>query len=62
MLILFGSTRFILEFFRDNNKVFLGLSDLALHALFMTIVGISVYTAIIAKENEKKNKKKRRIA
>lgn len=40
MLILFGSTRFILEFFRDNEKVFLGISNLALHALLMLFVGL----------------------
>ena len=50
MMILFGSTRFVLEFFRDNNKLFLGLSDLALHALFMTIVGCAVLFSIFAKE------------
>ena len=56
MLILFGSTRFILEFFRDNNKLFLGLSDLALHALFMTLVGCAVFFTIISYNKSKKNK------
>lgn len=40
MLILFGSTRFIWEFFRDNDKLVWGCSSLAFHALFMCIVGI----------------------
>ena len=40
MLILFGSTRFILEFFRDNTKLFWGLSDLAIHAFVMFVVGM----------------------
>ena len=56
MLILFGSTRFILEFFRDNNKLFLGLSDLALHALFMTLVGCAVHFTIISYNKSKKKK------
>ena len=56
MLILFGSTRFILEFFRDNNKLFLGLSDLALHALFMTLVGCAVYFTIISYNESRKKK------
>ena len=40
MLILFGSTRFFLEFARDNEKLFLGISSLALHALLMFGVGL----------------------
>lgn len=39
-LILFGSTRFFLEFLRDNDKLFLGISGLALHAAFMVVVGV----------------------
>ncbi len=38
-LILFGSTRFLLEFLRDNDKLFLGISNLALWALLMFVVG-----------------------
>lgn len=40
MLIAFGSSRFVFEFFRDNYKMVLGISDLAFHALFMFIVGV----------------------
>lgn len=40
MLILFGLTRFICEFFRDNEKLLFGCSKLSFHALFMCIVGI----------------------
>ena len=39
MLILFGYSRFLLEFARDNEKLFLGISNLAIHALIMGIVG-----------------------
>lgn len=50
-LILFGSTRFIFEFIRDNEKIFLGCSRLSFHALFMTLVGI-VALIIINKKNK----------
>ena len=40
MLALFGSTRFIFEFFRDNGKILLGCSSLSFHALFMFFVGV----------------------
>lgn len=43
MLILFGYSRFLLEFARDNDKLFLGISNLAIHALFMGIVGTVWY-------------------
>jgi len=39
MLVMFGSTRFILEFFRDNEKILWGCSSLSFHALFMVLVG-----------------------
>jgi len=38
-LLLFGSTRFLLEFLRDNEKLFWGISELALHAAFMVLAG-----------------------
>ena len=40
MLVLFGSTRFLFEFLRDNDKMFWGISNLAIHALFMFVVGL----------------------
>lgn len=55
MMILFGSTRFICEFFRDNNKIFLGCSKLSYHSLFMCIVGIIAIVLINKKYNEKKS-------
>ena len=39
-LILFGGTRFFLEFLRLNHKVFWGVSDLALWALLMVVIGV----------------------
>ena len=43
MLMLFGYTRFLLEFARDNGKLFLGISELALHALLAALVGTVWY-------------------
>lgn len=40
-LLLFGATRFIWEFFRDNVKVWNGISELALHALAAMLVGLA---------------------
>ena len=42
MLVLFGSTRFLFEFLRNNEKLLLGCSGLAFHALFMAVVGAVV--------------------
>jgi len=53
MVILFGSTRFVWEFFRDNEKLWLGCSSLAFHALFMCIVGAIALTIINRKEKTK---------
>jgi len=54
MLILFGSTRFICEFYRANEKILWGCSRLSFHALFMTLVGI---VALIVIHNKNKPKK-----
>lgn len=40
MLIPYGLSRFIWEFFADNEKIFLSISSLALHALLMSVVGV----------------------
>ncbi len=42
MLIPYGLSRFIWEFFADNEKVFLNISSLALHALLMSVVGAAM--------------------
>ena len=42
MLIPYGLTRFIWEFFADNEKVFMNISSLALHALLMSVVGVAM--------------------
>lgn len=46
MLILYGSTRFFWEFFRDNRKILLQISGMAFHALFACLVGIAWYLSV----------------
>ena len=50
MLVLFGSTRFLCEFLRDNEKLWLGCSGLAFHALFMFVVGLIALIVINKRE------------
>ena len=57
MLMLFGYTRFLLEFARDNEKLFLGISELALWALFAALVGTAWYFAAKDRNNKKALKK-----
>jgi phosphatidylglycerol:prolipoprotein diacylglycerol transferase len=52
MLMVFGSTRFLCEFLRDNDKLIWGISNLAFHALFMFVVGM--IWIIVAKRKKKK--------
>lgn len=59
MLILFGSTRFLWEFARDNEKILLGCSSLAFHALFMAIVGATVLYCIHKTTIHTKRKRKK---
>ena len=60
MLMLFGYSRFFLEFLRDNQKVMFGVSTLALHALFMAFVGTAVYVTVKERIQIKEKKKYRR--
>lgn len=60
LLVIFGYTRFFLEFLRDSEKLVLGISSLAFHALFMGIVG-TVWIFVLA-EKEKENKRKAEIS
>ncbi len=59
MLFLFGSTRFLWEFMRDNDKIFLGCSSLSFHALFMAAVGGAFLLILSCREKRtaKLNKK-----
>ena len=46
MLMLFGYSRFLYEFARDNEKMFLGISGLAIHALIAGLVGSIWYITV----------------
>ena len=52
MLVLFGSSRFLFEFFRSGEKMIWGISNLAFHALFMFVVGV-IWIWWIKKEKKK---------
>ena len=54
MLMIFGYSRFFLEFLRQNDKILLGISNLAFHALFMAFVGTAVYVTLKEKKVNKK--------
>lgn len=54
-LIAFGATRFFLEFLRDNEKLFLNISNLALWSLLMVLVGVS-WICSIPKSKDKPKK------
>jgi phosphatidylglycerol:prolipoprotein diacylglycerol transferase len=58
MMMLFGSTRFIWEFFRDNEKLFFGISNLAIHALIMGVVGTAWYLTIRDRNANKQLRRK----
>lgn len=46
MLMLFGYSRFFLEFLRDNDKLFWGISGLALRTMLNGVVGTIAYFLI----------------
>ena len=52
MWVMFGSTRVIWEFFRANEKLFLGLSELALWSILLTVAGV-VWLILDRKEGKK---------
>jgi len=45
-LALYGCTRFIWEFFRDNEKIWHGISELAFHALAAMVIGIAALVVL----------------
>lgn len=54
MLVMFGSSRFLFEFLRNNEKILLGCSALSFHALFMFAVGVIALVIIKKKKNMQK--------
>ena len=60
-LLIYGSTRFFLEFLRDNDKLLLGISNLALHALFMVLVGAIWLMVLHEKNKQQEHLKKKNL-
>lgn len=58
MLILFGTCRFIEEFARNDEKIIFGLSRFALHAIFMVLIGVSVYCTLKEEQNQRQHGKR----
>lgn len=56
MLVMFGFTRFFLEYLRDNKKIIGGISVLALHAALMFAVGC-IWLIVAYKKRKKEEKK-----
>ncbi len=55
MLIPYGLSRFIWEFFADNEKVLWNISSLAIHALLMSVVGAVALIALHFADKKKQN-------
>lgn len=51
MFVLFGSSRTVWEFFRDNQKVLFGLSELALWSSAMAVIGAAWIVLDTKKQN-----------
>ncbi len=56
MLIPYGIGRFIWEFFADNEKIFMNISSLALHALLMSVVGVAMLIILNHRKKETEQK------
>ena len=52
MWVMFGTTRVIWEFFRANEKLFWGLSELALWSIALTVAGV-IWLVLDKKKGEK---------
>lgn len=55
-LILYGGTRFLWEFLRDNEKIWNGISELAFHALGAFAVGVLWMTVLVYCEKRRQHK------
>lgn len=58
LLIPYGLTRFLWEFLADNEKVFMNISSLALHALLMSVVGAAMLLILHFKDTNTKKLKR----
>ena len=57
MLLLYGIGRFCTEFLRDNEKIWLGCSDISFHALFMAVIGLILLICVSHKQSRQKTEK-----
>lgn len=57
-LLLYGGTRFLWEFLRDNEKIWHGISELAFHALGAFVVGLAALAVLqcLAKKEQRHEK------
>ena len=53
MWVMFGSTRTVWEFFRANEKLFLGLSELALWSIALSVAGV-IWLILDQRKSDKK--------
>ena len=53
-LVLFGATRFVWEFLRDNEKIWCGISELAFHALAALVLGATALVIANGLRNREK--------
>ena len=51
-MVMFGATRLVTEFFRDNKKLLWGLSEMSLHALAALILG-SIAIFVVSQRKER---------
>ena len=57
MWVMFGSTRTVWEFFRANEKLFLGLSELALWSIALSVAGV-IWLILDQRKSDKKQGEK----
>jgi len=51
-LLLFGGARFLVEFFRDNTKIWMGMSEFSFYALAAAMVGLLALILCKCKQKE----------
>lgn len=57
-MFMFGSTRIVTEFFRDNEKLFWGLSEMALHAVVALLLGSAALIVIYYRKGKRAHNEK----
>ena len=57
-LLLFGGSRFLWEFLRNNEKIGFGISELAIHALIAFVIGLSALIVLTVLDKRSKSNEK----